>query len=441
MTIDSAETTTPFWLDGNFAPVQEETTATDLEITGSIPPELHGRFFRNGANPLSGESTDWFFGTGMLHGIELAGGKANWYRNRYVQTPLLEMSGALGPMDTFDPENSFANTSVVGHAGKVLALQESHAPTELTTELDTVGRYTFDDKLTSPMTAHPKVCPETGEMLAFGYSFIEEPYLTYLRISADGELVQNEVVDIGRGAMQHDFLVSRNYAIFLDLPMLFDLGRLETGSPIYFDAEAGARIGVMPRTGTGADVRWFDIEPCYVYHTLNAFEVGDELNIYACRMVGYEGIGMENPPSPNLHRWTINLATGDVSESPVDDVAIDFPRLSPDRVGLQNRYGYFGQFDPVVPTIRSYHKYDIETGARATHQLAPGRLGSEAVFVPAADATSEDDGYVMTFVYDSATDTSELAILDASQFAADPIARIHLPVRVPFGFHGTWIAD
>lgn len=432
---------TPFWMKDNFAPVSEEITETKLEVTGNIPSELNGRYFRNGANPKAHASPDWFLGEGMIHGVEISNGKAVWYRNRYVETPLLNEKVITREL-TSVPENSFANTHVIGHAGKILALQELHPPFELTNELDTIGMYTFDGKLERNMTAHPKICPITGEMMFFGYG-IMPPFLTYHRVSPSGDIVQSEVIDVKAATMVHDFIITRNYVIFMDLPMLWDIPNLsKPGIPVKFDESYGARFGVMPRNGSNKDVRWFDIDPCYVYHTLNAYEQGDEIVINAPRLVGYTSVGMENTPTAKLHEWKINLQTGVKSERQLDDLGVDFPTQAETHVGLPSRFGYVAQFnDKGIPTILGLHKYDLQTESRTSHMFKNGRVGSEPTFIAAQGATSEDDGYLMTFVYDPASNKSELVILNANQIEQEPVARIHLPVRVPDGFHGSWIPD
>ena len=431
----------PFWMTENFAPVAKEVTATDLKVTGEIPRELNGRYFRNGANPRVSVSSDWFLGEGMIHGVEIQNGKAIWYRNRYIQTPLLKEDVMTREVMRI-PGNSLANTHVVGHAGKFLALQEMHAPYELTKDLETVGSYDFDGKLERNMTAHPKICPKTGEMLFFGYG-VMPPFLTYNRVSATGELVQSEVIDVKAATMVHDFAITENYAIFLDLPMLWDMKKfLEPGIPVNYDESYGARIGVMPRDGTSDDVKWFEIEPCYIYHTLNAYEAGDELIFTAPRLFGYTSVGMANPPAPKLHKWVINLKTGIVTETQLDDLGVDFPVVTPEKVGQEHRYGYVCEFNTKGnPYVLGYHKYDLTDGTRTSQILRNGRVGAEASFVPAANASAEDDGYLLSYVYDPAEEKSELVIMDASQIEEDPIARIQLPVRVPAGFHGSWIAD
>ena len=215
---------TPSHLLGNGRPVAEEITLTDLKVTGAIPRELDGRYVRAGANPLSGTSAHPFFGDGMLHGVRLRDGAAQWYRNRYVQTPFITNPevNVLDPSVMMDMRYSKANTHVVGHAGKIFALEEGHFPYVVDGDLNTVGATDFSGVLTGSFTAHPKICPVTGELLAFGYSAMA-PYLRYLRLSANGELVQTQSITVGGPTMMHDFNVTRNYVIFMDLPACFNL--------------------------------------------------------------------------------------------------------------------------------------------------------------------------------------------------------------------------
>lgn len=429
----------PFWLSGNFAPTFEEVTATDLTVTGSIPPELSGRYFRNGANPQTGESPHWFLGNGMIHGVELKDGKANWYKNRYVRTPMLEDAQADAMASLDDRAKSLANTHIIAHAGKILALEEAHWPFEVSPELDTVGAYDFNGKLQTGMTAHPKICAETGELLFFAYGMMP-PYMTYHRASADGELVQSEVIEVKGATMVHDFNVTRNHVIFMDLPLVWNFENMAGGLPIQWSDDYGARLGVMPRNGTNADVKWYDIDPCYVYHPLNAYEDGDDIVVDVCRMAHSMKPGVKEVPAV-LHRWTIHQNSGKVSETQLDDRSVEFPRVPDALVGLKHRYGYMAEFASGLPAAAAFRKYDLQTGSSEAHDLGPGRTGGEPVFVPAAGATAEDDGYLLSFVYDQAENKSELVIVDASNVAAEAVARIHLPVRVPGGFHGSWIAD
>ena len=439
MTGTQAET--PFWMTGNFAPVSETVEMTDLKVTGEIPRDLNGRYLRNGPNPHAHPSADWFLGEGMIHGVEIGDGKANWYRNRYVQTPLLDLPEITNE-NRLVPGNSLANTHIVGHAGKILALQETQVPIEMTSNLDTVGPYSFGGKLERNMTAHPKICPQTGEMLFFGYG-IMPPFLTYHRVSADGALVQSEIIDVKAATMVHDFAITENYVLFMDLPMLWDLSKLgKPGIPISYDESYGARLGIMPRSGKSADVQWFEIDPCYIYHTMNAYEQGSQVIFHAPKMVGYTSVGMKDPPKPQLTRWTFDLENGSVKEEQVDDLGVDFPVTSPLRVGQPHKHGYVAEFNTGgLPQVLGFHKYDMQSGKRTCHRLKDGRTGSEATFVPATNGKDEDDGYLLSYVFDPAENASELVILNAKEMTDEPIARIHLQARVPEGFHGCWIAD
>jgi len=442
---------TPFHLGGNFAPIAEEFTELKLEVTGAIPPELRGRFFRNGPNPQSGWSPHWFLGNGMLHGVALRDGKALWYKNRYVKTPLLANPDAerVGADGSFDRELSYANTHIVRHAGKILALEEGSFPFELNEELETVGVHDFGGKLTSAMTAHARVCPETGELLFFGYGALP-PYLVYHRVAKDGTLIQSEEITVKGPTMMHDWNITRNHVIFMDLPMVFDLDLVAQGGlPIRWSDDYGARLGVMPRSGTNADVVWHEIDPCYVFHPLNAYEDGDKIVIDVCRFPKLSmelGDGEGSPPM--LHRWVIDTETGRVSEQQLDDRPCDFPRVHDRVVGLKHRYGYMagmadtaGMGEGLMSLGASLRKHDLETGNSVTHELGAGCQAGEPVFAASPGAAGEDDGWIMTFVYDSARDKSDLVIIDASDFGKPPVARIHMPTRVPYGFHGSWFPD
>ncbi len=298
----------PWHLRENRAPVNDEVTLTELEVRGSIPADLKGRYLRNGANPQTGQSEHWFLGDGMIHGIELADGKANWYRNRYVRTPMFANPGVermdlyLNPETIqFNFEVGVANTHVIGHAGRIFALEEGSFPYELNCNLDTVGVHTFDGKLTTAMTAHPKICPETGELLFFGYSSLP-PYLTYHRVSAAGELLQSTEITVGGPTMMHDFTVSRDHSVFFDLPAIFDMElAMSGGMPIRWSDEYPARMGVMPREGSDADVQWFDVDPCYMFHSLNAHDEGDEVRAHHHR------VGEAD------HRSSIDVGAGDLT--------------------------------------------------------------------------------------------------------------------------------
>ena len=453
----------PWHLIESRTPVFDEVTvlSDQLEVKGAIPPELSGRYIRNTANPQTGWTEHWFIGDGMLHGIELQNGKATWYRNRYVRTPQYANPGAdrlelaLDPETfTFDHSVSAANTHVVGHGGRILALEEGAFPYEVNAELDTVGPHTFDGVLTGSFTAHPKFCPDTGEMLAFGYAQVE-PFLTYYRVDAGGKMVQKTPIGVTGPTMMHDMAATRDHTIFMDLPAIFDFElAMKGGMPIRWSDEYPARFGIMPREGGDADMRWFDVKPGYCFHTLNAFDDGDETVVYGMRIPeiwrdsSAMALNAEVDPAskPRLHEWRFNRSTGAVSERYLDDDSSEFPRIAAAKQGYEFRYGYAlgvtGDGTGASGMGGALFKYDLaQAGSKAVHQFPTGHEPGEPVFVPAAGATSEDDGYLMTYVWQPETDTSYLVILDASNIAADPIAEVHIPRRVVAGFHSSWIPD
>jgi carotenoid cleavage dioxygenase-like enzyme len=434
--------TQPFFLRGNYAPVTDEITADALTIDGAIPPDLNGRFVRNGPNPHTGASPHWFLGDGMLHGVELRDGAAHWYRNRYVRTKQLSGDGVfVDEQGNVDLTVGAANTHVIGHAGRILALVESGLPHQVTPELDTVGCYDFDGRLTTAMTAHPKLDPVTGELHFFGYAFAP-PYLTYHVADREGTLVHSEAINVAGPTMIHDFNLTEHHVVFMDLPVVFDLELAMQGTmPYRWDDDYGARLGVMPRGGIDADVRWAEIDPCYVFHPMNAYESGDTIVLDVVRYPRlWDRSGDDFAPA-RLTRWTVDAAADTVKEEQLDDRATEFPRVDPRLVGRPYRYGYAVEtVDGIGESHTTLIKYDLEAGRSAVHDFGPGRDPAEPVFVPGAGA-AEDDGWVMTYVYDAARDMSDFVVVRADDFTAPPVATVPLPQRVPFGFHGSWIPD
>ena len=425
-----------FFRRGNYAPVADELSEYDLSVQGVIPPEINGWYLRNGPNPRTANA-HWFAGDGMIHGVRLEGGAAKWYRNRWVRTDSFVADFPLYNADgSRNLRAAVANTHVVNHAGKTLALVESSFPYEISSELETLGAYDFGCKLTNSMTAHPKICPTTGEMHFFGYGSLFEPYVTYHRVAADGELIINRPVDVKAHTMMHDFAMTADHVIFMDLPIVFDLevaGKGEGDMPYRWSDSYGARFGVLRRDDPFGAIRWFDIDPCYIFHVANAFDDTNSIVLQAARYPELwrndGGFGEQAV----LWEWRIDLNAGTVTERQLDDRSIEFPRIDDRLAGLAARYSVsVGDADLV--------RHDLSTGAAETHSFGPAVSG-EAVFVPAAGPADESSGWYLSYVYDPVRDGSDLVILDASNFGGPPVATIALPRRVPFGFHGNWVTD
>jgi carotenoid cleavage dioxygenase len=435
----SSQLTTPFHLDGNYRPVTTELTESNLRVEGTIPEQLNGRYLRNGPNPRPGTpSAHWFYGDGMIHGVELSGGHARWYRNRWVRTTsFTDNATLLRPDFGVDRAAGLANTNVIAHAGRTLALVETSFPYELTDELDTVGPYDFDGRLSTAMTAHPKICPTSGELHFFGYA-LTPPYLTYHCANATGRLLQSTEIDVPGPTMMHDFAITATHMVFFDLPVVFDIERALAGTmPFRWDDTYGARIGLLPRSQPDGRITWHEIEPCYVFHVFNAYDSDDGIVIDALRYAELWRTGPEQFGGANLHRWTLLHNGSPVRETPLDDNTAEFPRIDDRRTGLPHRFGYaINHTDP-----RQGHivRYDLDAAKTDAISVGPGRIPSEAVFVPASTDADEHDGYLLTFVYDTERDTSALVVLRADEPTAPPVAEVHLSQRVPFGFHGNWI--
>lgn len=440
------------YLHGNFGPVLDERSDDhELEVTGVVPPDLNGRLLRNGPNPavVADDEADyhWFSGDGMIHAISLAGGKATGYRNRWVRTRSLSSKlGTSLPNGPSEPLDGPANTHVIRHGGTTLALVESGFPHALSDDLGRARVHDFDGGLASPMTAHPKLDPDTGELVFFGSDVFGPPFLRYHVVDAAGALVQTEEIEVPRATMMHDFGVTSSRVVFLDLPVVFDLELAAVGRPLPYRwmPEAGARLGVMPRSGGGDDVRWISIDPVYVFHVLNAYDAGDAVVMDVLRYDrAFDTAPGEAIASglPMLARWTVDPSANRVTEQRLDDVPVEFPRIDDAVAGRPHRYGYCTRLGerPEDPSFEGLVKYDLVRDESTRFDPGEYRSPGEAVFVKAADGRGEDEGWVLSVVFDATRGASDLVILDATSFAGPPVATVHLPARVPFGFHGSWV--
>lgn len=437
----SVDPNRPWWLQGNFAPVQDEIDVTELSVSGSIPPELDGLYVRNGSNPKSGDSAHWFFGDGMVHGVRIQNGRALWYRNRWVKTALLGSDTSAPPGGA----SNASNVSVFQHAGRLLSSGEVGHPYALdAADLATLGVHDFDGALATAFTAHPKVDPSTGHLHGFGYGFLP-PYLTYHVVDQAGLLVKSEEIAVAQSTMMHSFAITDQDVVFWELPVLFDLEAAISGAsvPYKWDPAYGARIGVLPLGGSGADVRWVEIEPCYVFHEVNAFRDGDDVVVDVCRHPSMFEDGDLSRSRSAIHRWRIGTA-GEaltVSDERIADLSFELPTHDRRYTGRRNRYGWFvtTREQPDTLDLAGTGRIDFETGESSVWDPGSTRHADEAFFVPAGTSTGEGEGWLLAFVYDHASDASVLAVLDASAVAKGPVAEIRMPRRVPHGFHGVWV--
>jgi carotenoid cleavage dioxygenase-like enzyme len=410
-------------------PVPDEITAHDLPVAGTLPPQLSGVYLRNGPNPRPGSPYPFIAGDGMVHGVRLEAGQARWYRNRYVKTR--RDAGIRGGRSS--------NTHVFAHAGHILSFVEVALPIEIDRDLETVGPVDFGG-IDTAFTAHGKIDPGTGELIAFGYQFTS-PHLTFYRIDRRGQVVERRAIDMSTPCLMHDFAMTEHHAVFFDTPtvMVKDWGG--GGLPFHWQEGRGTRIGVVPRRGGPA--RWFDVPACQLSHTANAFEQDGRIVVDGIRTNRFLADPAADPPT--LVRWEIDLARGVVTEAALDRHPVEFPRIDERRNGRPYRYAYTVEYREVgpagLPGSSLLRCCDVETGTSVAKDFGVRYVPGEPVFVPNSADAAENDGWLLALRYDRELDRSDLVVLDANEFDSDPLAVVQLPRRVPIGFHGSWVAD
>ncbi|GMH18223.1 hypothetical protein Nepgr_020064 [Nepenthes gracilis] len=486
-----------YYLSGNFAPVPDETPpCKDLPVKGHLPECLNGEFVMIASNPKFAPVAGyhWFDGDGMVHGIRFKDGNAT-YCSRYVRTSRLsqeeffggakfikigDIKGLYGlvtviihmlraKLQVLDVSYGIgtANTALVYHHGKLLALQETDRPYVLRVledgDLQTLGMLDYDKRLTHSFTAHPKVDPFTGEMFTFGYAF-RPPYITYRVISKDGVMHDPVSITIPAPVMMHDFAITENYAIFMNLPVFFkpkDIV-LENKLAFSFDKTKNARFGILPRYAKNEHlIEWFELPSCCILHCANAWENEDEVVLITCRI--------ENPdldmfvsavkPKPEnvafeLYEMRFNMKTGLASQKKLSPPAVEFPRINENYTGRKQRYVYGSilergqvtaiiKFDLHAEPDTSKMKLEVGGNVQGIFELGAGQFGSEGIFVPREHGinSEEDDGHIIFFVGNEKTGKSSVYVIDAKTMAADPVAVVELPRRVPVGFHASFLTE
>lgn len=456
-------------LRGNFAPLRMECDIDDVIIRGEMPRDLNVTYYRNGPDPQFPPRGQhhWFAGDGMIHAFHIQNGKVR-YRNRWARTMKWNLEreagealfGSFNPMAS-DPSvqgletDGTANTNIVWHGGKLLALEEGHAPFELDPDtLESKGTWTFEDKLKGPMTAHPKMDPETGEMLFFGY-MADGPLgdgLSYQVIDKQGRLTRTDHFKAPYASMVHDFITTDKHVIFPIFPLTASLERAMSGGPAFaWEKDRPSQIGVMERDAPIETVRWFEIDPCFVFHPMNAYSQDDKIIAHVLQFeeapLFPHADGTRGDPekaNARLCEWVIDLEGGaGIKRRYLDDLTGEFPRLDERYAGKNYRHGYYAGstikdggmgFDTLI------HQ-DHETSKRHDFILSEGDKTGEPVFVPRSDASREGEGYLISVIYRAKENRSDLCVLDAENIADGPLATAELPHRVPFGFHGNWKAN
>lgn len=356
------------FLRGNFAPLRLECDAPDLIIEGEMPRALNGTLLRNGPNPFypPRDRYHMFSGDGMVHAFHLDDGRAS-YRNRWVRTEKFErervagraLHGTFGNPATSAPEvrglsYNVANTNIIWHGGRLLALEEFNPPFELDPHtLAARGSYTYGGRISGPLTAHPKIDAETGALHAFGYGLggFGSTRMAYYHIAAAGELTRTVEFDAPYAAMVHDFIVTAGHLVFPIFPLTISAERARCGRPLLaWEPQLPALLGCLPREGGADDIGWYDGEACCVFHPLNAYQDGTQLIADMLRYDAGPGFPGADGSAPDpakaaarLERWRIPLAgtTQRYTQERLDDQTSEYPRIDERYAGLPHRYGYF----------------------------------------------------------------------------------------------------
>jgi carotenoid cleavage dioxygenase-like enzyme len=455
-------------LSGPFEPIRMECECADLVIEGRMPAELQGTLYRIGPNPQFAPLGAYnpLQGEGMVHAFEIRDGKVA-YRNRWVRTERWRRERAAGRAlyATTDPRghdpsvagtsgDGAANTHIVMHAGRLLALEEGHRPVQMAAgTLETIGPFDFAGRLPGAMTAHPKVCPATGEMwffTNFPNRRLDGALMLHCATSG-GELVRSIEIDGPYPALVHDFAITREHVIFVVCPVTLSVDRLRAhGPPLAWEPDRPAFVGILPRAEAGDGIRWFTAPTTMVWHTVNAWTGGDMVHLDVCQQAAAAFPTADGSPTPeadqrqHLARWTIDL-TGDgtVFTRQLSETVCEYPRIDERHLGAPYRYAFVAALGgPGTGDLahRGLGRYDLQSREMRLWHAGERRTVSEPVFVPRSAAADEGDGFLLATVFDEARNASHLAVLDATAIEAGPVARAHLDHRVPAGFHGSFVA-
>lgn len=455
------------YLTGHHRPNRMEVTAPDLFIEGELPADLAGVFYRNGAEPLyppTDENYHWFDGDGMVYAFFIEDGRVSM-RNRWVRTDklMLEMKerrrlfGVFGNPATTDPlargtRYNTANTNIVLHGGKLLALMEGAPPVELDPRsLDTIGEETYGGAITTTFSAHPKVDQVNGEMINIGTIARDKgrsAEIHYDIFDFDGKPIRSEIIPVPHQALMHTFFVTANYVVFPVTPLEINVERALSGGPMTaWVPDRPTKLGVMPRRGSAKDIRWYEAEPRHMMHEANVWEEGNRL---VAHVAAAEGTALfpdihgrrrsHRETRQSLRRWCIDLTTDTdmVREEIVNDRDIQFPRpddrlmTRPSSYALSN--SNLNSADGRVDGMDSVLRVDTATGAEDIYHFGDGAAAGELIFAPRVGGTGELDGYALTLVHQAAAETT-LAVFDVRDLSAGPLAEVKIPFRIPSGFH------
>lgn len=458
------------YLQGNYAPVLEENDfgPGQLRVEGEIPANLTGAFMRDGPNPAY-QPNHYVYpldGDGMIHAIYLRDGEAT-YKNRWVETSHLKTErqfdrtiyGSVGKLLEVPPEvieaggdpnpvRNTANTNVLYHGEKLLAMWEGGFPHLLNNDLSTVGLYDYDGALKpgDALTAHPKICPNTGDLISCTQRWDSPNYWVQI-FDRHARHKRTIPVQFERKGIIHDLQITENHIVIFYAPAFHDVNRAMRGEdPFSWEPEQGTKILVIPRDGRG-EIVTYETGAFFSWHFCNGFERGGKIIIdyvWINRMpfTQAQGTGVEKQPR-RMYRMTLDKATKTLTNEQFSDVFCEFSRVDERRMGKQYRYGFAASSDREWADAHGYNctgRFDFNTGETTLFSYGEQANAGEPVYVPSPDSPNEEDGWLMCFVFNP-DEGQYLSIMSADDVAGGPVAKIHIPTRVPNGFHANWMQN
>ena len=462
------------YLIGPHEPIREELDSPELECIGDIPKDFSGIYLRNGPNQRHAPYGlhHWFDGDGMIHSAEFKEGKVR-YRNKWIKTKSLSKESEEGKsiwpglMDTPDRDLQISwgsdlwlkdnsNTDIAIHAGKAITTfyqcGEAYQLDPVT--LNTLGSMDLESQGARLMSAHCMTDENNGDLLFFDYA-VKPPYMTYGVINKDSQLVNFTPIELPGARLPHSMAFTPNYSILMDLPMFWDPKLLDKDiHKVSFYPEMQSRFGILDRMASGDTIRWFDAEPCYIYHIINSWEEENEVVLDVCRMsspVPSQEVRqkLSGPYGTMLawlkldacyHRYRFNLETGETKEERKEDLLSEFPVINNRYGGLPSRYSYHVTLaDTDVILFDALVKMDSLTGTSQKFSFPEGCFGSEMQFAPRHNSNAEDDGYLISFVTNMNSMKGEIQIFPAEDLSKGPICRLIVPQQIPPGFHSSFV--
>lgn len=459
-----------------FASFEAETLEPrELEVTsGALPHGLEGTLHRIGPSrhDVYGDRfRHWFDGDGMVHALAIGGGRVT-YQNRFVATAGKRAEDAAGRrlygnfgtrrpggvlarfLGRNERKNS-ANTNIVFHGGKLLALNEGGRPHRLDAEtLATLGEDEMGGSLGAQDTfsAHPKLDRATGEMINFGIAYGKHAEARFYRTTKDGVTTRAATVALPMLAMVHDFALTPTKIVLIVAPITLPrvpvgimLGQRSFCESLHYRPELGVSIAIVDRA-TG-ETRWCRTEAFMMFHTVHAWDDGRDVVVDVCAypdarvLRTFEDVMAGTEPSP-ARSWMDRLRmrpNGSVERTRSTEATLEFPRVVGRAFGREPSRVYGVTWAEGAPFLNQPIAIDL---ARSRVERAPmrdGEFAGECVPVSKPGATSESEAWLLTLVLDARARKTELRVLEAADLTAPPVATVALPHVIPFGFHGNFV--